>query len=477
MFVKDGASKSAGGASAPCLAARMRMLDSVATSPAACDGRRSRNRNGKGKRPKFLEEMQMMLKSRRTILRSAAAVGFAAALLGGIAAASAGEVRVTLAIYSDKTQPLFEEAAKAFEAAHPGTTIKVEAIPWDNLLQKLTTDISGGTPPDLAIIGTRWLIDFVKDDLIEPLDDRLADGTGAEFIETFLSPGRLNGKIYGLPIAASARAMFYNKDLLAKAGIDAPPKNWSELHADAKKIGALGGDVYGFCLQGQEIETDVYYYYSLWTHGGDILTPDGKSGLASDAAVKALTLYSDMIKDGSTQKGVTTFSREDCQELFKAGRAGFVITQAFLATQIHDEKKDVDYGIVPVPADEDGHSFTYGVTDSFVMFKASQVKDEAWAFTKFIFQPEWRVRFTKGEGFLPVTKKEAADPAFTENADLKPFIDSLPNAKFAPIIPGWEEIADRTIRALQTVYNGEAEPKAALDAAAADIDKILAKSQ
>lgn len=417
----------------------------------------------------------MALTGRRAILRSAAAAAFGAALLGGIAAADAGEVRVVVAIYSDKTKPLFEDAAKAFEKAHPGTTIKIEMVAWDPLLQKLTTDISGGTPPDLAIIGTRWLIDFVKDDVVEPLDDRLADGTGNEFIETFLSPGRLNGKVYGLPVAASARAMFYNKELFKKAGIAKAPETWDELHEDARKIAALGNDTYGFCLQGKEIETDVYYYYALWTHGGDILTPDGRSGLASDAAVRALTLYADMIKDGSTQKGVTTYSREDCQELFKAGKAGFVLTQAFLATQIHDEKKNVDYGIAAIPAAAGGRHFTYGVTDSFVMFKDSKVKDEAWAFTKFIFQPEWRVRFTKGEGFLPVTKKEAADKAFTENPDLKPFIDSLPDARFAPIIPGWEQIADRTIRALQTVYNGEAEPKAALSAAAADIDQILGK--
>ena len=69
--------------------------------------------------------------------------------------ADAGEVRVTVAEYSAKTGPYFEEAKKEFEAKNPGITIKFEVVPWDVLLQKLTTDITAGTNADLSIIGTR----------------------------------------------------------------------------------------------------------------------------------------------------------------------------------------------------------------------------------------------------------------------------------------------------------------------------------
>jgi multiple sugar transport system substrate-binding protein len=414
----------------------------------------------------------MLRITKRRLLGTGVALAVGALMLGGAVAAEAAEIRVMVTIYSDKTQPLFEDAARAFEAANPGTTVKIEMVPWDNALQKLTTDISGGSAPDLAIIGTRWLVDFVKNDAVEPLDDRLKDGTGDIFIETFLGPGRLDGKIYGLPIAASARALYYNKDLFEKAGVE-PPKTWDDLHAAAQKISGLGGDTYGFGLQGKEIETDVYFYYAMWSYGGSIIGEDGKSGLGSDAALKALTLYKTMIDDGSTQKGVTTYTRENVQELFKAGKVGMMATAPFLANQIKDEGKKINYGIIPVPAGDAGKNFTYGVTDSFVMFKSSENKDAAWAFTKFVFQPEWRVRFTSGEGFLPTTKDEAKDKAFTENADLKTFVELLPNAQFAPTIAGWEDIADTTVNALQKVYNGEAEPKAALEEAAGEVNEVL----
>ena len=55
------------------------------------------------------------------------------------------------------------------------------------------------------------------------------------FIDTFLSPSVMDGKTYGLPIAASARAMYYNKDLFEKAGSTRPPATWDELKAAAAR--------------------------------------------------------------------------------------------------------------------------------------------------------------------------------------------------------------------------------------------------
>lgn len=160
-------------------------------------------------------------------------------LMALAAQADAGEVRVTVAEYSAKTGPYFEGVKKEFEAANPGITVKFEVVPWDVLLQKLTTDITAGTNADLSIIGTRWLIDFVQQGVAEPLDSYITPEFKGRFIDTFLSPSIMEGKTYGLPIAASARAMYYNKELFEKAGIAKPPANWTELQEDARKILSL----------------------------------------------------------------------------------------------------------------------------------------------------------------------------------------------------------------------------------------------
>jgi multiple sugar transport system substrate-binding protein len=295
------------------------------------------------------------------------------------------------------------------------------------------------------------------------------------FIETFLSPSVLEGKTYGLPIAASARAMYYNKDLLAKAGVENPPATWDELKAAATKIKALGGENYGFGLQGKEIETDVYYYYGMWSYGTEILNKDGTSGLSTPGALEAAKLYKSLIDDGLTQPGVTSYAREDVQNLFKQGKVGMMITAPFLSNQIKEEAPNLKYGVAAIPAGPTGARGTYGVTDSVIMFQNSKNKEEAWKVLDFLFQTEWRAKFTQGEGFLPVNKEEAKMDYYVNNADLAAFTALLPDARFAPIIPGWEEIADITSNAMQSIYLGKGEPDAVLKDAAAKADAILKK--
>jgi multiple sugar transport system substrate-binding protein len=401
-------------------------------------------------------------------------VAWAVALCGAsalLSAARAETVRVTAAFYSDKTGPYFEEMAAQFHQANPGIDIKIDVVNWDNLLQKLQTDISGGSNADISIIGTRWLLDFVKDGQAEPLDGYMDAAFKDRFIGAFLAPGQIGGKTYGLPIAASARAMYYNKDLFAKAGIATPPATWDELAADAEKLKAAG--IAGFGLQAKQIETDVYWYYALWTYGGDVVGPDGKAAFASPAGVKSLTMYKSLIDKGLTEDGVTNYTREDLQNLFKQGRVATVITAPFLINQIAAEAPKLNYGITAVP--KEARNATYAVTDSVVLFKNSKVKTAAWKFLDFLFTKGPRVEFSKNEGFLPTTKDEAADPYFTGNERLQTFVSLLPTAHFAPTVTGWEDTAKAVSDAVQSVYLGTAQPEAALKAAAAQANESLGK--
>ncbi|WP_454812115.1 ABC transporter substrate-binding protein [Labrys neptuniae] len=397
-----------------------------------------------------------------------------ASLLACAATAQAGTVRVTIAEYSKATGPYFKEAAEAFQKANPDTKVEIEVVPWDNLQQKLTTDISAGTNADLSIIGTRWLLDYVSQGVVAPLDSYITPEFKGSFIPTFLSPSVMDGKTYGLPIAASARGMYYNKDVFAKAGVTEFPKTWTDFQAAAAKIKASSPDVAPFGLQGKEIETDVYFYYGLWANGGTIVK-DGKSGLDSQAAIDAAKLYKGFIDGGLTEPGVTSYAREDVQNLFKQGKVATVITAPFLSGQIKKEAPNLKYGVAPIPVGPEGKPFTYGVTDSIVLFENSKVKDEAFKFLVFLFSTEQRTAFDKNEGFLPVNAKEAQDPHFADDPDLKVFASLLPGAIFAPVIPGWEDIAQTTSNAIQTIYLGKGEIEPTLKEAAAKVNGILAK--
>lgn len=404
----------------------------------------------------------------RGIRKSFAALACLSLSLAGVA--QAGDVRFVIAEYSPKTGPYFEKVAADFEAANPGINMILEVVPWNDMQQRLITDLAANNAPDIAIIGTRWLVDFVAQDAVENFDDYMDPEFKGRFVESFFAPGVLNGNTYGLPVAASARAMFYNKDLLDRAGVSVP-QTWDQLVEASRKISELGGDVYGFGLQGKEIETDVYFYYAFWSHGGQLLNASGKSGLDSQAGYDAAALYKRMIDNGWTQPGVTDYTREDVQNLFIEGRLGFVFSLPFLPNQIAEKNPSLNFGVAAIP--RASAQVTYGVTDSIVLFSGGKNKPEAWKFLDHAFSDKWRREFTVTEGFLPVNAAVSRDPHFVNDENLKVFASLLPDARFAPTIEGWEEIAQTVSDSLQRIYTGDQEPKAAIDDAAAKVNRIL----
>lgn len=405
----------------------------------------------------------------RRVVVGASAIATAIGLSSS--AAGAADIRFIVPTYSTKTGPFFEQVAKDFQAANPGVTVKIEMIPWDSLYQKLTTDIAAGAAPDMSIIGTRWLYDFAAQGIAEPLDEHMPPEFKAKFIDTFFGPSTIDGKIMGLPVAASARAMMVNLDLFDKAGVK-PPTTWDELHEASKALSKLEGS-YPLALMGKGIETDAYYYYALWTFGGELLTAEGKSGLDQPKAIEAATFYKKLIDEKLTNPTPTNYAQTDIFNMFKEGRAAMVFTYPMLIPQVKAESKNLKYAVLPLP--NAGTKATYGVTDTLMVFASSKNKKEVADFIQFAYQDKYREIFDQGEGFLPVTKAIADLDYYKTNPDMQAFTAGLPHAKFAPAVSNWEEMADVISRHLQRMYLGQATPEQAMKAAAAEVNTLLGK--
>ncbi len=409
-----------------------------------------------------------MMESKGRVLSLAMVAALGVAGFASVATA-AEKIRVRINEYSPATQGHYEGLATAFNAAQADWEVVIEPIVWDNSLQKYTTEAASNRLPDIGHIGTRWMLDFVDNDMLLSIDDLLSDEFGGTFVQSFLDLQRFDGKTWGLPIAASARAMYWNKDLFEQAGVE-PPDTWDDAFVAAKAIADLGDDIFGFGIQGAKIETEAYFFYSLWSNGGDLFM-DGKSAIGSQEAQNALNLYRRFIDEGLAQPGIGGHDRQEVEKIFKSGRLGFMLSGPWLVKQLAEEAPDVNYGIDAIPMGT--KRTTYGVTDTIVIFKSSKNPDGAWAFLEYMFSHEARVAFGENEGFIPVLKSVAADPLFADNEGLKPFVDQAPYANFAPMVPRWEEMASIIATAVQKVYVGDAVASETLPAAAAEIDALM----
>jgi maltose-binding protein MalE len=140
-------------------------------------------------------------------------------------------------------QPVINARLKAFEAANPGVTTKVQYQVLAESLQKTEAGLQTGTAPELGQYGPSVLIGYAAAKQLLPLDDVFADLKDKMIHLEKESFTEVDGVNYGIPWYAETRVLFYHKDLLEKAGVT-PPTTWDEWAEAAKKL--TSGEQYGF---------------------------------------------------------------------------------------------------------------------------------------------------------------------------------------------------------------------------------------
>jgi len=391
----------------------------------------------------------------------------------GAAPAEGGGKLTFLAMeYDTNTKPYMERIEKAFKEANPDIDLSIETIDWNAGKDKLSTLISAGNAPDLANIATLWLPEMVSLDVVEALDSYVKPEFREKFIPISLRGAEYQGKLYGLPIAVSARALYCNAGLLDAAG-QKPPATWDELVKVAGKVQNPSKGIAGIGVQGSKVETDVYFYYFLWANGGEILSEDGsKSVFNSPEGVEALQFMCDLVsKDKVAEPNPTAYDREGLQEMFKAGKLAMTITGPWFWKMLKEKTPDLKYSIAPIPAKK--KQVTMAVTDNIVMMKSCQNKEAAWKFIEFLYQPELRQEWAETFGMLPELKSVGESDFITKSEEWSSFMELLSTGKFVPLHPRWTAIAEQIVTGVQQALMGKQTPAEALNAAAERVDKLL----
>ncbi len=346
-------------------------------------------------------------------------------------ASSGGKVasiKLVAAEYSkSNTGKFWTDFATKYQAK-TGTKLNVQVVSWNDIDQQSSTMIQNGNPPD--ILNLNVYASYAKDHLLYSADDVLPSSVRSDLLDAFVKSGTYQGKLYGMPDLSSARALFYNKALFAKAGIAAAPKTWSDFETDAKKITALGGGTVGYAMPLGPEEAQAEFSIWMVNNGGDWKT-GGKWSINSPKNVETLQFLKKLaVQDKVTQNNPGKTNRTDgAFPLFSSGKAGMVVGFSPLQGQLDKEKK-IRYGIAPMPTRDGGTPQTYGVTDYLMAFKKSGNQAAVKAFYDLYYQPDEVNSFIKAEGFLPVTKSGVQK--FASEPSLKVYLDTLPHTHLTP---------------------------------------------
>ena len=349
------------------------------------------------------------------VLRYLSAVGVTALLVGAHGTAWAQKDMVL-------EMPTYQHAegfgvwwralGKEFERQNPGVTFKLVPNSFGEHHDQLTTRLVAGNPPDIAHISARFFFGLADQGLLDPLDERLAAAGWKEADYIPAQKGmRRGGKIYAQVLLGYGWGLFYNKDMLDKAGVSVPT-NRADFLAAAKKLtvdrdndGRIDQSGWGLTIsQASQSYMDLTFILASYDKGW---VSDGK--LVSLADLKnAMGLLGDQIAAKVTPVGLDHFK---VRQLFWQGNAAMYIDGSWAVAFKKDAADSVKtaYRVADVPfaAQASGPSNVLAIPAAL----PPERKDLAWKFIALAQSPEWQAKYASMSGNPPALKGAIDDEA------------------------------------------------------------------
>jgi multiple sugar transport system substrate-binding protein len=388
--------------------------------------------------------------------------------LGTMTAHAAGQ-EISWIYCGDQIDPIHEKYIKEWEGKNPGWTVKPEVVGWEQCQDKATTLAAAGTPVAMAYVGSRTLKEFAENDLIVPVP--MTDEEKKSYYPNIVDTVTSDGTQWGVPIAFSTKALYWNKDLFKQAGLDPekPPTTWAEEIADAKAIKEKTG-IAGYGLPAKTFDNTMHQFMH-WVYSnngkiidGDKIVADSPEVLAALQAYKDITPYS--------VEGATAYEQNEIRAIFLDGKVGMIQAGSGAAARLRDTK--INWGIAPLPLGPSAKGEgTLLITDSLAIFKGSGVEDKAIEFAKYITAPgpQGEYELQGGAGLTPLRPSAKVDEFVKNDPSWKPLIDGISYGGPEPLFKDYKGFQNVMIEMVQSVVTGKAEPADALKKAAADLEQ------
>jgi multiple sugar transport system substrate-binding protein len=360
----------------------------------------------------------------------------------------------------------------AFNELYPNITVEHQEIPYDDLRQKLVTGLAGGTLPDVLRADIIWVPEFADLDALLALDEEMPDFADltAGMFEGPVSTNKWGDHYYGLPLDTNTRVLFYNTAVFEQAGIAAAPTTIEEFETAMGTVQAkLGTDHFGYAEGGTGPWSVLPW---IWSFGGGITDESATKAsgtLNGPATVAAVTKLQDWLEAGYLSPSILGGGLATSEQ-FGNDTAAMILEGPWMPGIFKNQFPDLAYQYATVPAGQGGTSSVVG-GENIVVFKSTQNKEAALAFTRFMVSEEAQLAMGK-IGQMPVLESLAGSP---DLPDYYPtFQEQLKTAKARTPVPSWPKIDEAVSNAILKALRGEAAVQAALDEAATQVDALLA---
>jgi multiple sugar transport system substrate-binding protein len=325
----------------------------------------------------------------------------------------------------ENDKQILEPELRKFEK-QTGIKVKLEVVPWSDLLNRILAAATSGQGPDVLNIGNTWSASLQATGALLPFDASAFSKIGGKdrFVPaTLAAAGAANLDPAAVPLYSLAYGLYYNKKMFQEAGIAQPPTTWAELVADGKKLTKDGH--FGLALEGGNLSENIHNIFVLGKqHGADFFDASGKPQFDQPNAVAAVKQYVDFLAaDKIVSPSDAEYAANQSVTDFATGKAAMLMWQAAASSLKSHGMKPEDYGVAPIPFQTASPSGPTAVNSmiagiNLAVFKNTKNLDGALSFVKFMTSTDEQKLLNSTYGSLPPVKEAQSDKAFS-TPDLK----------------------------------------------------------
>lgn len=353
-----------------------------------------------------------------------------------------------------------------FERLHPGVKVEVQQLPWTAAHEKLLTAFAGDAMPDLFQLGNTWVPELQALKAIEPLDAYVAASPTLDpkdYFEGIWNTNVVRGRLYGVPWYVDTRVMFYNRELLRRAGYSRMPATWDGWMKAMRAVKRIvGPDKYVILLPHEEFAPLLVLALQ---QPEELLRDGGRYGNFRSASFRrALQLYADMYREKlAPMERVSNVYHEFSTDYVSFYISGPWNIGEFKRRVASSRQHTWATAVLPGPH---GPAASLAGGSSLAVAASSRHKTAAWQLVEYLSQVDTAARFNALTGNLPPRRSNWTDPALANDPHARAFRVQLDNVRPEPRVPEWENIlAQMRVMGERVAHGG-----IGVDAAAAELD-------
>ncbi|WP_438348500.1 ABC transporter substrate-binding protein [Paenibacillus sp. FA6] len=297
---------------------------------------------------------------------------------------------------SGNFQDNFIQMEKDFKELYPNLTLKIEPASWEDMTQKLDTQVNAGSPPDIAFIGSDGISKYMQQEMLMDITDIATPEMIKDYDEIPLEYMKKGEGLYGFPGYMEVHALGGNKAFLEEAGIDwkSVQKNgwtYEEFRESIKKGVVKDGSAtsrYGFVFATAGVTSKDYLNILIKSAGMPAaFNKELKFAYTSKNYLEVLKAVRELIDDGSMPKELSSVDAGKRWNMFLTGQT--MITGKGLATFENSANKnnakikandgsavqgsiEVEYMVLPVPSFLGEEPMSSTVVDGYVTFRGKK---------------------------------------------------------------------------------------------------------